>query len=230
MQGGQRLTTPCGTRPTGLPSLYGSIPRRILLNYLSKEKKMNETVRETKESQEEKELEISIFTDRLKCELESAEGFKEKKRLISKWYKVVEGLEDEVHDEQLEKPSKEQREVWRLLAGLKGIEEGEARELVVGSKKNMTERRNYALIMWTLAEVFGKKLEQFQPKNAPLFDRWIEGSGKGVWIVGSKNGGIRVVSGRVVVCSVGPWKERKEGRIGNWRAEENRVNGFFQVG
>ena len=171
-----------------------------------------------------------IIYDRLKEALDVEKEFGEKKKIINKWYKVVEELEEEVHDAQLEKPSKEQREVWRLLAGLKGIEEDEARELVVGNQVNLTERRNYALMMWTLAEVFGVKLEQFQPKDSPLFDKWIEGSGKGVWIVGSKRGGIRVVSGRVVVCSVGPWKDEKNGNIGNWRSEGNRVSGFFQVG
>ena len=189
----------------------------------------NETV-ETEKDPQVSELGDFMFTDSLREELEGSEGFLEKKKVIRKWYRVVEELEEEVHMEQLERPSKEQREVWRLLAGLKGIGEDEARELVTGNRVNLTERRSYALIMWTLAEVFGKKLEQFQPKDAPLFDRWIEGSGEGVWIVGSKKGGIRVVSGRVVVCSVGPWREERKGEIGNWKSDGNRVSGWFQVG
>ena len=176
------------------------------------------------------ELGDFIIYDRLREALDVEKEFGEKKKIINKWYKVVEELEEEVHMEQLKRPSKEQREVWRLLAGLRGIEEDEARELVVGNKVRLTERRNYALIMQTLAEVFGRKLEQFQPKDSPLFDVWRERSGKGVWIVGSGKGGIRVVSGRVVVCSVGPWKDGKKGSIGNWKGDGNRVSGFFQVG
>ena len=191
---------------------------------------MTKREREKEKGSHEQEGGDFVVYDMLEGELGGADGFKEKKEIIRRWYNIVEGLEQEVHDEQLEKPSKEQREVWRLLAGLKGIEEDEARELVVGDKVRLTERRSYALIMWTLAEVFGKKLEQFQPKDSPLFDKWIERSGEGVWIVGSKKGGIRVVSGRVVVCSVGPWKEKKEGRIGEWKGDGNRVSGWFQVG
>ena len=187
------------------------------------------TVETVKDPQVAGELEGFIVYDRLKEALDVEKGFKDKKKIINKWYKVVEELEEEVHKEKLEEPSKEQREVWRLLAGLRGIEEGEARELVVGDKVKLTERRNYALLMWTLAEVFGKKLEQFQPKDAPLFDLWRERSGEGVWIVGSKRGGIRVVSGRVVVCSVGPWKDEKKGKIGSWKGDGNRVSGWFQV-
>ena len=205
----------------------------MVIYYLSKEKKMPDREELNEENgsqaQDKDELGISVFTNGLKAELDGVDGFKEKKRLISKWYKVVEGLEDEVHVGQLENPSKEQREVWRLLAGLKGIGEDEARELVIGRRKNLLERRTYALIMWTLAEVFGKELEQFQPNRTPLFDSWLEKSGEGVWIVGSKNGGIRVISGRVVVCSIGPWKERKPGNIGNWVSEGNGVSSFFQV-
>ena len=229
MQGGQQLTAPCGPGELRLAFMYEPRSRGILLSYLLRRNKMENKTVETEKDPQMGELGDFMFIDSLREELEGEKGFKEKKKVISKWYKVVEELEEEVHMEQLERPSKEQREVWRLLAGLKGIEEGEAKELVVGNRVRLTERRSYALIMWTLAEVFGVKLEQFQPKDAPLFDKWIEGSGEGVWIVGSGKGGIRVVSGRVVVCSVGPWREGKKGGIGNWKGDGNRVSGFFQV-